>query len=61
MKRGRRLTREEKSCLIAQGLDAKQYEFAYDLNESFFKVRNRKTKIEKTVDKFRKAKNRYDY
>ena len=61
MKRGRRLTRTEKSNLIAQGLNPKEWEYAYEINDSFYKVRNKKTKTERTVDKFRRAKNRYDY
>ena len=60
-KRGRRLTRDEKSCLLKQGLNPKEYEFAYDVNDSYFKVRKRETGIEKLVDKYRKAKNRFDY
>lgn len=60
-KRGRRLTRTEKSCLLKQGFNPSEYEFAYDINESYFKIRHRESKIEKTVDKYRKAKNRFDY
>jgi len=61
LKRGRRLTRDEKSCLIKQGLNPKEYEFAYEVSESYFKVRKRDTGIEKIVDRFRKARNKYDY
>lgn len=61
MKRGRRLTRDEKSNLVAQGLNPSEWEYAYDINESFYKIRNKKTKTERTVDKYRKAKNRWDY
>lgn len=61
MKRGRRLTRVEKSNLVAQGLNPSEWEYAYDINESFYKIRNKKTKTERTVDKYRKAKNRWDY
>lgn len=60
-KRGRRLTRVEKSNLVAQGLNPSEWEYAYDINDSFYKIRNKKTKIERTVDKYRKARHRYDY
>lgn len=61
MKRGRKLTRIEKSNLVAQGLNPSEWEYAYQINESFYKIRNKKTKQEKTIDIYRKAKNRYDY
>lgn len=60
-KRGRRLTRDEKACLIKQGLNPKEYEFAYNVSESYFKVRSRETKVEKMIDRYRKAKHRFDY
>ena len=61
MKRGRRLTRSEKSNLIAQGLNPKEWEYAYQINDSFYKIRNKKTKQERTVDVFRRAKDKWDY
>lgn len=61
MKRGKRLTREMKAILQGHGLDWHDYEFAYQVNESYMKFRNRKTGIEKTVDVYKKAKSRYDY
>lgn len=61
MKQGRRLTREEKSCLIAQGHDAKQYMFLENINESYFKAVHKETKRVILIDKYRKAKNRFDY
>lgn len=60
-KQGRRLTRVEKSNLIAQGMNPKEWEYAYNINDSYYKIRNKKTGVEKTVDKYRKARNRYDY
>ena len=60
-KRGRRLTREEKSCLIAQGHDAKQFMFLEDVNESYFKAVHKETKKVVIADKYHKAKNRFDY
>lgn len=61
MKRGRRLTRDEKSNLVAQGLNPKEWEYAYQINESYYKIRNKKTKQERTVDVYRKAKHRLDF
>ena len=44
-----------------QGLNWREYEFAYNISESYFKVRHKEKKIEKTVDRFRKAKSKDDY
>lgn len=57
----RRLTRDEKACILKQGGDPRMYMFAYDINESYFKAIHKETGIEKTFDKYRKAKHRYDY
>lgn len=57
----RRLTRDEKACILKQGGDPRMYLFAYDINESYFKAIHKETGIEKTFDKYRKAKHRYDY
>ena len=61
MKRGRRLTREEKACLIKQGLTPKEVEFAYEVSDAYFKVRKKDTRIERIVNRFDKAKSKYDY
>lgn len=61
MKRGRRLTRFEKSCVQKQGKNPDDYVFAYDISESYFKIRHKITKTECTIDKFRFSKNKYDY
>lgn len=61
MKRGRKLTRFEKSCVLKQGKNPSEYMFAYDISESYFKIRHKKTRVECTIDKFRRAKNKYDY
>lgn len=62
MKRGkRRLTRNEKACILKQGANPKDYMFAYDVNDSYFKAVNKETGVERLFDKYRKAKNRYDY
>lgn len=60
-KRGRRLTRDEKACVLKQGKNPSEYMFARNISESFFKVRHKVTGVEVTIDRFRKAKNRYDY
>lgn len=61
MKQGKRLTRTQKSILQGHGLNWRDYEFVCVLNESYIKVRNKQTKIEKTVDVYKKSKHRYDY
>lgn len=61
MKQPKRLSREQKACLVAQGYNPKDYMFVCDLNDSYFKVVNKTTGIQKTVDKYRKAKGRYDF
>ena len=60
-KRGKRLTREQKSILQGHGLNWREYEFAYQVNESYIKIRNKTTGIEKIVDVYKKSKHRYDY
>lgn len=60
-KRGRRLTREEKACVLKQGKNPNDYMFAYNISESYFKIRHKTTNVECTVDRFRKAKNKWDY
>ena len=61
MKQGKRLTREQKSILVAHGLDPKLYRFVGYLNESYIKVVNVETKIQKTVDVYKRAKHKWDY
>ncbi len=60
-KAGRRLTRFEKECCLKQGANPKDYIFLYDINDSYFKVKHKTSGIEKTIDKYRRAKNRWDY
>jgi hypothetical protein len=55
------LTREEKACVQKQGANPKDYMFAYDVNDSYFKAVNKETGVERLFDRYRKAKNRYDY
>lgn len=60
-KRGKKLTREQKAILTGHGLDPKSYEFVYQINESYIKIRHKETKIEKTVDVYKKSKSRWGY
>lgn len=60
-KQGKRLTRNQKAILQGHGLNWRDYEFVSQINESYIKVRNRQTGICKTVDVYKKSKNRYDY
>ena len=57
----RRLTRDEKACILKQGGNPRMYMFAYDINESYFMAIHKETGVERTFDKYRKAKNRWDY
>lgn len=62
MKRGkRRLTRAEKACILKQGANPNEYMFSREVNESYFKAVHKETGIEKMFDRYRKAKNRWDY
>lgn len=60
-KRSKRLTREQKAILVAHQLNPKEHRFVEQINESYIKVVNIRTGIQKTVDVFRKAKNRWDF
>ena len=61
MRRRKRLTREQKAILQGHGLNWRDYEFAYQVNDSYIKVRNKHTGIEKIVDVYKKSKNKWDY
>lgn len=61
MKRGKKLTREHKAILQGHGLNWRDYEFAYQVNDSYIKFRNKHTGIEKIVDVYKKSKNKWDY
>lgn len=61
MKQYKRPTREQKAILIGHGLDAKKYRFVEQINDSYMKFVNIETGIMKTVDVYKKSKNRYDY
>ena len=62
MRRGkRRLTRDEKACILKQGGNPSEYMFAYAVGDNYFKAVNKKTGVERLFDRYRKAKNKYDY
>jgi hypothetical protein len=55
------LTREQKAIVLGHGLNVKDYRFVEQINDSYIKVVNVNTGIQKTIDVYKKAKNRYDY
>jgi hypothetical protein len=61
LKRGRRLTRLEKSCVLKQGFDPAEYEYAYKISDSYFKIRHKKNKTEVTIDIYRRSKSKWEY
>lgn len=61
MKQGKRLTREQKAIVQGHGLNVKEYRFVEQINESYIKIVNVNTGIQKTVDVYKKAKNRWDF
>lgn len=61
MKQGKKLTREQKAIVLGHGLDVKKYRFVEQINESYIKIVNVDTGIQKTVDVYKKAKHRFDY
>lgn len=58
-KQGKRLTREQKAILAGHGLNPKEYEYMYQINESYIKVRHKISGIQRTVDVYKKAKNKW--
>ena len=60
-KQPKRLTREQKAILLGHNLNPKEYRFVEQINDSYIKVVNINSGIQKTVDVYKKAKHRYDY
>lgn len=56
MKRGKRLTREQKAVVLGNGLDPKEYQFAYTVNEDYIKVVNIITGVEKILNVHKRRK-----
>lgn len=61
MKQGKRLTREQKAIVQGHGLNVKEYRFVEQINDSYIKIVNINTGIQKTVDVYKKSKNRWDF
>lgn len=56
MKRGKRLTREQKAVVAGNGLNPKDYMFAYQVNDDYIKVVNITSGVEKTLNTHKKKK-----
>ena len=56
MKRGKRLTREQKAIVLGNGLEPKDYHFVEDINEDYIKVVNITSGIQKTLNVHKKKK-----
>lgn len=56
MKRGKRLTREQKAIVVGNGLNPKDYMFAYQVNDDYIKVVNITSGVEKTLNTHKKKK-----
>ena len=56
LKRGKRLTREQKAIVLGNGLNPKEYQFAYTVNEDYIKVVNIITGVEKILNVHKRRK-----
>lgn len=56
MKRGKRLTREQKAIMVGNGLDPKEYQFVETINDDYIKVVNITSGIQKTVNIHKRKK-----
>ena len=56
MKRGKRLTREQKAIMVGNGLDPKEYQFVETINDDYIKVVNITSGIQKTVNVHKRKK-----
>lgn len=56
MKRGKRLTREQKAIVAGNGLEPKDYMFVEDINEDYIKVVNITSGIQKTLNVHKKKR-----
>ena len=61
MKQYKKLTRDQKAIVQGHGLNVKEYRFVEQINESYIKIVNVNTGIQKTIDVYKKAKHRWDY
>lgn len=56
LKRGKRLTREQKAIVLGNGLEPKDYMFVEDINEDYIKVVNITSGIQKTLNVHKKKR-----
>lgn len=56
MKRGKRLTREQKAIVVGNGLNPKDYMFAYQVNDDYIKVVNIISGVERALNVHKKKK-----
>lgn len=56
MKRGKRLTREQKAIVAGNGLDPKDYMFIETINEDYIKVVNITSGMQKTLSVHKRRK-----
>ena len=56
MKRGKRLTREQKAIVLGNGLAPKDYQFVEIINEDYIKVVNITSGIQKTLSVHKRRK-----
>ena len=61
MKRGKKLTREQKAIVLGHGLDTREWTLAYVVNDSYIKIQHKETGIQKTIDVYKKSKSRWGY
>lgn len=56
MKRGKRLTREQKAIVLGNGLEPKDYQFVEIINDDYIKVVNITSGIQKTLNVHKRRK-----
>ena len=56
MKRGKRLTRQQKSIVLGNNLNPKDYQFVENINSDYIKVVNILTGIQKTLNVHKRQK-----
>ena len=56
MKRGKRLTREQKAVVLGNGLNPKEYQFVENINDDYIKVVNIISGIQKTLNIHKKKR-----
>ena len=61
MKQYKKLTRDQKAIVQGHGLNVKEYRFVEQINESYIKIVNVNTGIQKTIDVYKKSKHKWDY